>query len=439
MNNNISVKILFLIISSMIIIACSDKDKFLSYDEELLNTDAKEINLKRLALDDALIYSDIFSNVRYVPLETKEDVLISRITKLQVANNGDFLIFDDISGSILRFNSNGKFLNHIGYRGSGNNEYIYPTDMLYDKYENQVIVFDNGKHDLMYFSLNGKLLKKTKLPWVISVFGIIDNNRLAVYMNYDEDLSNKEKGYNFRIIDFDGNVIKEFAPFTKEQVGFSTECRSTFSYYKDELLCMKPFSSLVFTLTQDSIIPKYNLSFGEDRVPKEWLGTDKFYENLRKYENIVFCSKFFESNNYIIMNLVRNKVLSLCVVRKDKMDKTYVGNVTINDLYGFVGGVSVCEVSNNNIYFSVDPSSFDAYRDIINKYPLNTNIANELAQEASNTALDVISSIFGQKNPLENYVKQMTNCSIKISKQDKELIEQIGENDNPVIQVCTLK
>lgn len=439
MKNNICVNAFMIIFALIVIVSCSNGETYLSYDEEILNSNAKEINMKDIPLDDALIYSNIFSDVEYVPFETNDDALISKITKLQVAKNGDFIILDDVNGSILRFNSKGKFLNHIGYRGSGSNEYVLPTDMLYDKFGNQVIIFDNGKHELMYFSLNGKLHKKIKLPWVFSVFGLIDNNHLAVYMNYDDDLSHKDKGYNFRIIDFDGHVIKEFAPFTKEQVGFSTECRNTFSSTENELLCMKPFSSLIFTLKQDSIIPKYNLVFGKDRVPEKWLGTDNFYEKLHKYENLVFCSKFYESNKYIIMNLVKNKVVSLFVAKKGNMDQIYVGNAAVNDIYGFVGEVSVCDVSNNKIYFSVDPSSFDNYKDIINKYPMNVNIANELSKTMSNTAIDVIANIFGQNNPLKNYTKALNKCSIKIREADKKLIENINENDNIVIQVCTLK
>jgi len=61
-----------------------------------------------------LCLSPIVKDVRWVPLETSEDVLIGGNPTLCITEENIFIIDDNGSGKIFRFDHSGKFLNTIG-------------------------------------------------------------------------------------------------------------------------------------------------------------------------------------------------------------------------------------------------------------------------------------------------------------------------------------
>ena len=52
------------------------------------------------------------------------------------------------------------------------------------------------------------MLKKLKLDWYIRTFNILDKNRLIVYMDYSEDLSKTNIGYNYKTLCGDKSTKK---------------------------------------------------------------------------------------------------------------------------------------------------------------------------------------------------------------------------------------
>lgn len=436
-------RLIVLFVVTMYLLSCSRGNINIAGEENLINEKklgAEIINV-RINGDEAALYSDFFTDIKYVELETSPESVISRVTKLQIANNGDYIIFDRVSGAVLRFNSKGNFLNHIGYRGSGANEYIRPTQIEYDPYHNQVIIYDNGKKRFMLYNMEGELQNTISTPWIAATFGLVDANHLIVFMNNDEDLTKKFKGYNYKILDFDGNIIKEFGEFGKESLGFSPACENTFHRQNGKLLCNPPYSSLITEINIDSISSRFYISFGNDRIPKEWLkGSHRDLDDkIHKYENIVFGTDFFEDKDYIIMNLVRNSIVSLCIQSKKDTNEKYIGFVTINDIFGLVSSTDVKEVHNGKVYMCIEREEFERKKHTIEYYPENINIADKMSEDIKNTPMTLIMKAFGKKNPLNNIANKLKDCKIVITNNDKQLINHLSEDGNPVIQVCTLK
>ena len=76
--------------------------------------------------------SDWVSSVRYVPLETSKESLISGIEKSFIY--GKFVyILDNLNASVLMFDLEGKFIRKIGRSGRGPTEYIHPINFMLDK------------------------------------------------------------------------------------------------------------------------------------------------------------------------------------------------------------------------------------------------------------------------------------------------------------------
>lgn len=101
--------------------------------------------------------------VKIVKLELTDASILSSISKLEIT---DSLIFayDAMSPNIFVFSHEGKFLNQIGKRGEGPQEYINFNTFFVDKKNEEVIIVDDYKRVLLYYSYNGGFLRRVSLP-----------------------------------------------------------------------------------------------------------------------------------------------------------------------------------------------------------------------------------------------------------------------------------
>ena len=116
------------------IISCTSKKKSDSSNP----TDTKIVKLDNIDKTDFSI-----TNIQYIPLETKDDVLIGSINKILFQNNL-FYIFDKLNKCIYTFNLKGEIISIINKEGNGPGEYAEIIDMDVDK-DGNIYVADNGK------------------------------------------------------------------------------------------------------------------------------------------------------------------------------------------------------------------------------------------------------------------------------------------------------
>lgn len=113
--------------------------------------------------------ADIFEEVNFIPLETTEESLFGKISRLAVTDN-NFIIADWDTMCILIFSKDGKFKAKLNGGMFKNDAGDQQKHTFYDFTLNQInnetciSIFSNGK--TFYFDLNGKLIKKTPSNYV---------------------------------------------------------------------------------------------------------------------------------------------------------------------------------------------------------------------------------------------------------------------------------
>ena len=80
------------------------------------------INLANITIDQKYDYSNIINVEEIIKLETHEECIIGRITKI-LYKNERFFIFDRASQAIYVFNKNGNYERKLSKQGYGPNEY----------------------------------------------------------------------------------------------------------------------------------------------------------------------------------------------------------------------------------------------------------------------------------------------------------------------------
>ncbi|MDR3245646.1 MAG: 6-bladed beta-propeller [Prevotellaceae bacterium] len=110
--------------------------------------------------DAALKTPPIYKSVDIVPLEITSDCVIGEI---QTVETCDSMIFVSDQYALYVFNKEGKFLNKIGNKGEGPDEYIGFNAFYLDKQNKTVIILDAGKPKCLRHDFSGKFLNSIPL------------------------------------------------------------------------------------------------------------------------------------------------------------------------------------------------------------------------------------------------------------------------------------
>lgn len=385
-------KNILILFSLLLLVTISSCTKNVSAQELTLDLNNVQYKVEIPSFKDSseIRYSDIFSKVKYVELESKcNDAYISFATHVEIANNNDIIILDFNNKKILRFDSCGHFLNLIGAVGHGHNEYLYPRSIAYDKYLDQILVWDVFARKLLFYNLDGTISKTLKMSWDFREFKVLDKDHLITFLDYNT-------GFNYLVATKDGKECYKFEkiPHVEE---ITTRPTSLFVFnYSDsnDILCRAEYSSIMYKANANGATPF--LAF----VPKEknW--------KIGKPENI---HKIFQNETASLINtaiMVNNKIIITGFI--PTLDRTFMfchdlrsgksrgGKSVINDIYGGVRFGSYKQHKGKDVYYLINPDDFQKRLDLWKK----------------------------KKD---------------ISQKDFQLVSKLAKCDNPIVQICTVK
>lgn len=398
-------------------------------------------NIIPLKIDRALYvekYSNMFRDVRYIPLEETRNSMIGAVSKLEITNSGDYVIYDNISKAVFRFAPDGKFLNNIGFRGPGDNEYILPMDVKYDPFYDKVLVWDNGKRSILTYGIDGKVERQIQLPWYIYSIGVIDKDYLICYMNNSEDIRGDEKGTNYKIIKRDGTIVREFGEYGTEKSRFRPSVDHTFCFQLGRCLCFPPFSPTLYCAEGDSLRSLATFDLSTSAIPQEWLKGNyrDFREKIRKRHDLVEIMSCHETDKYYILNMLKVGPALLCIINKDTKEIKSMSTYSINDIYGMVENTIVTSVYDNKLYFVTESKEYNSRINLLGSSPEGTDV-KDVYLKKKDAICSSLAHMFDENS--NTYIDSLKTTKHKLVHGERELIGKLANHNNPIIQVCTLK
>ena len=415
-------KCLSLVVMSLIAASCQNKtdnmEVFHPYDEAILQQ-AQEIKINHVDFDfeeyrnseyyekGVFKFSDVFSKVEYVKLESSEDAYLGTIQKMFVTEDDEFIFFDQNNRAILRFAANGKFLNRIGVCGHAQNEYIHPYYVQYDQKSRLVYVADREQKCIKVYSKDGKYVRTINIGYFVGDFGIIDDNNIAVFSGFWGFHKPGETAYPIKIHDYDGNLIAQYAPYTFENKDYSITNNNAHVNVNGKLICNEQWSSLVYTFEGAKPKPLYNLNFGDKQIPQNMIKnatTPKTIYDWQRENDCIRCDLFFDNPHYIIMQLIEDGSFITYIQNKKDPNHPVIKLRGTNDMNGLAETNVFVHAQNDKMYFLLEP--FDLQH---------------------------------QAELLEINPEYMKKAHGDIKDADIALLKDLSKNNNYVIQICTLK
>lgn len=272
-----------LLVALMVLVSCSSA----TVEEKMMvSVDPTE---KRVAtLDEA------FADVNIVRLDDS-DVLLGRVNHLQVYKGDIYVLTGSKTNGVYRFDSNGQFLNTIGFRGDGPGEYGNIQSFAFA--DDTILVMDNDKMSVHSYSTKGEYLSTVKTG--LTMFDILPLSS-GDFMLY---AGNTMEGERKKLLVFgaDGVQKQGYLSVDAAQAEFLNIMPQKV-FTKDGLF-LEPFSYTVHQVTNEEVSPFVDLNFGKyDLSEKELAGpydnVAVFFTEIRKTKKAFLFLEFFESESH---------------------------------------------------------------------------------------------------------------------------------------------
>ncbi len=237
----------------------------------------------------------IYSSIKFIPLETHEQSILSSPNVFGMDSN-NVLVWDQ--DEILRFDTQGKFLNRVGRLGRGHGEHGRINSANYDEKEKRIYVGNMGGFIYKY-DLEGNY---------IGQFKISENNEILQTVRFNKQLNalvcetRKYSGeglqVNLRIVSPDGAEKGTYLVYKDhEQVSRSMTRTGMLRNTSEGIMFMLPFDDKVTLLTQQGIIDTLTMDRGNFRPSRKlcenWDYSDELYKTKYQIDNIVVTDKYF--------------------------------------------------------------------------------------------------------------------------------------------------
>lgn len=335
-----------------------------------------------------IMLNELASDIRYVPLETTDDCLM----------NNEFYIMqytgeDIITSGIFHFDKNGKFLNKIGSKGQGPEEYLQGL-FAFGDWKNKLLYVQNWT-TLTCYGFDGTFVRSVPTPQLnMGAAGLFDENHIL----YSNDIYYADKANPIQLYMVDsqnGKTVSKWRGHLEENKKYGMILTSRdFMYNYDNSLFYKPaLENVIFKILSPKkrqLVYKFDCSGKDIDVSVDEVDPKKRFQFLS-----VYWAK--ETAQYLFVNYGMKNISRLGIYDKEK--KTFT-NVTIKD--NLAGGYDI--------------------------HPAWTSDDNHLLM------------IYYAGGLLQDKEKRYSTGLLPERKKElDELLKNIKEDDNPVVILVTLK
>ena len=243
----------------------------------------------------SVFFSDrIFGKIEMTPLETADNCLVGREPIELLLDQQHYFIKDNQQQVIFRFDRAGIFINSIGSRGMGPEEYSGIYDFDIDPTTNLVEILAPAGI-LLRYDYNGRFVFKQK--YNESMLSFIKTG--VDYWFFTEQITGNER---LMKVSEDGTVIAKFLPAKTSWMAF---LEKNFERCGDIISFKDIFSQTVYRITEDGPVKTTVFDFGKYTIPDRLYNlemADAFNELENRNYAVIF--KYLENERFVYLYFV---------------------------------------------------------------------------------------------------------------------------------------
>lgn len=427
-----------LIIVCLLLACCRQTpNNAVSNEEAYDDPSAKRLIVDHIEDNTVLKFSDVYDSVSFIRLETSVNSLIGNISKI-IALEDKYIILDMISAKmVFAFDKTGKFLNRIGKSGKGPEEYDVPCDIAYDKYKDELLVWDHNRKTIKRYTLDGTFVKDIRIDWWVSSISVIAENQYLLYLNNIFQRGGKPNDHNMIIVDEHKKILSRMLPYDENTKELSPPSKEAITAYRDQILFSPYYSNNIYKIENNKISTKYSWDFGKHTIPPSLYHniTDRnLTKAIREHGEYVYSSASAEITSHIVSELVYKRKNFDCYYSK-KSNTYKVSAMYINDMYALASARGFVCTKGDLLVGIVEPEAFIAMQEILQEMKTGKrDIKKVMLSKLTSPLLSVIN-----RQLKKNYAAAIESANFTLSDKEIDFINSVDEADNPIIMVTRLK
>ena len=265
-----TIKHLFLGGFSFLLLSCGGKKSGDQPAENISEVPEYPITIsfaKGIETEQEVRLSEIAREVKIVPLETKPECLVAKVSQGMI-QMVDHNLFIPCSEGLLQFTDDGKFVRSVVKRGQGPGEYSIIRFIAANDRLKQIYIMDNGR--ILTYTIGGDYVGESKIPfcWQFTLLGD------SAYVGYIYNNTGQKKD-RLVLVDRQGETLNTFPQYDQFTIanGLNYYLWGYYDRYlysfREEACCKEYYNDTVFTVTPERLEPRYILDLGKYKIPKE--------------------------------------------------------------------------------------------------------------------------------------------------------------------------
>lgn len=311
---NMNLKNIYLFFLSFYIVSCNFQD-----DRESIGAIGfiKISELEKVSFDNFLSFGGHQLN-----LEAGSNIFLSDDLRLTFTEQ-DIFILDYTQSRLFRFSEYGNYINEIGTRGKGPDEYLSISNFL--RRGNSISLISNVGMDtkLYNYSIDGELLTiETVKNFVICDMEEYNKSLLIAYTDFNKFIHQHRLYY----LDSSFHVVEKKLD-NRYKADVLTVDEKKFFRWKDEVFLKESFKPYIYKVSENGIEIKYVFDFGAYAVGDVFWNTEgvEGMEQLfmKGFSNI---RNFFQNDRFAFFLIVTQKKGTPSIINyiiHDKMTNRY--------------------------------------------------------------------------------------------------------------------
>lgn len=260
-----------------------------------------------------LFHSDMIRDMELIPFQTSDSSLIGTNPELISDAEGYYIIDCNGSLDILRYDTTGRFLNKIGSRGKGPQEYLSVSNVITDSVSGTLTVFSNMDSKICTYRKEGDFVSGRKLDSQFSQGIPTFDDNLWLYLGYQNGIAD----HRMLQTDDQGKILEQWLDATGNVMPVEERYPVFVETSDGRLLLRESFSDRVCEVTDDGITPVYRFDFGKYNIPDEYFEKDSPMaagDFLMKQEFVVLDRIMDSPNYFFVQAMIQRPGISATMV-----------------------------------------------------------------------------------------------------------------------------
>lgn len=340
---------LFTLACCSTLFACSPKQENVKSD----NANLISINLEN---PKPLKASELFDTIMYVPLETSDTYMFSKVSHLNVSDEKDFYFISDKS-FFLFDGETGKGKLKISKLGNGPDGYASVFDSNVDSSTGEIELLDNNAKKIVVYDMEGNHKRSVSIPFMSFMFTKTGKDD---YWLYNNNLMSDASDSKVVHLEINKGKMEEYDKIDKHlaEYFFIEDEKNLVADGEDILYHYSPSDTIYRIRPGKGMQAAYVLDMGKNLAPKD------FY--VRKFRDIMEFVETANKNGYVFeipaISANDNTVAVACI-KEGKLYMTFhtkengenVTFTTFHDNYNFSAPFSL---DASNLNFCMDNDCF---------------------------------------------------------------------------------